>query len=147
MLKVNLAEKLLVTLLSKLTNFVPDGGIWMNTQRPEWNDANNALAGNGLSMVTLCYLRRLIKNLMRLFGEVSETPGIAVEVEELLQAVMRIFLAGQEMLSGTFDDGERREMVDQLGQAGENYRNSIYRGGFSEKNNLSRGDLGRSVFF
>ena len=50
---VNLAEKLLVPLLSKLSNLVPDGGIWMNTQRPEWNDANNALVGQGLSMVTL----------------------------------------------------------------------------------------------
>ena len=32
----------------------------MNTQRPEWNDANNALVGKGLSVVTLCYLRRFI---------------------------------------------------------------------------------------
>ena len=30
----------------------------MNTQRPEWNDANNALVGYGLSMVTLYQLRR-----------------------------------------------------------------------------------------
>jgi hypothetical protein len=48
-----LLEKLLVPALSKLSNLVPDGGIWMNTQRPEWNDANNALAGHGVSMVTL----------------------------------------------------------------------------------------------
>ena len=34
---VNLMEKLLVTTLSKLCNFVLDGGIWLNTQRPEWN--------------------------------------------------------------------------------------------------------------
>ena len=40
------------------SNFVPEAGIWMNTQRPEWNDANNALVGYGVSMVTLCYLRR-----------------------------------------------------------------------------------------
>ena len=32
----------------------------MNTQRPEWNDANNALVGNGVSMVTLYYLRRFL---------------------------------------------------------------------------------------
>ena len=38
---------------AKLANFVPEGGIWMNTQRPEWNDANNALVGKGLSVVTL----------------------------------------------------------------------------------------------
>ncbi|MCB9443865.1 MAG: hypothetical protein H6669_06475 [Ardenticatenaceae bacterium] len=32
----------------------------MNTQRPEWNDANNALVGKGLSVVTAAYLRRFI---------------------------------------------------------------------------------------
>ena len=32
----------------------------MNTQRPEWNDANNALVGKGLSVVTLGYLRRYV---------------------------------------------------------------------------------------
>ncbi|MFT5422539.1 MAG: hypothetical protein ACI89L_000304 [Phycisphaerales bacterium] len=55
---VTLVEKLLVTALAKVSNLVPGGGIWMNTQRPEWNDANNALAGHGLSMVTLYQLRR-----------------------------------------------------------------------------------------
>ena len=55
---VNLAEKLLVPLLAKVSNFIPGAGIWLNTQRPEWNDANNALAGFGLSMVTLYYARR-----------------------------------------------------------------------------------------
>ncbi|MEL6989031.1 MAG: hypothetical protein AAGK97_14560, partial [Bacteroidota bacterium] len=56
--QVNFAEKLLVLVLAKLSNFIPEGGIWLNTQRPEWNDANNALVGNGVSMVTLYYLRR-----------------------------------------------------------------------------------------
>jgi hypothetical protein len=56
--QVNLLEKLLVPLLAKLGNLVIDGGIWLNTQRPEWNDANNALVGQGLSMVTLYYMRR-----------------------------------------------------------------------------------------
>ncbi|MDH5422764.1 MAG: hypothetical protein OEY55_13255, partial [Acidimicrobiia bacterium] len=54
--RVGLLEKLLVPALAKLTAFVPGGGIWMNTQRPEWNDANNALAGYGLSMVTVFHL-------------------------------------------------------------------------------------------
>ncbi len=58
---VNLTEKILVTLLAKLSNFIPEAGIWLNTQRPEWNDANNALVGNGVSMVTLYYLRRFLK--------------------------------------------------------------------------------------
>ena len=50
---VNFMEKILATVLAKLSNFIPGAGIWMNTQRPEWNDANNALVGNGVSMVTL----------------------------------------------------------------------------------------------
>ena len=54
---VTFLEKLVVPALAKLSNFVPAGGIWMNTQRPEWNDANNALVGYGLSMVTLYQLR------------------------------------------------------------------------------------------
>ncbi|GAL11522.1 hypothetical protein JCM19233_2512 [Vibrio astriarenae] len=57
---VNLMEKVLVPLLAKLSNLVVDGGIWLNTQRPEWNDANNAIVGNGLSMVTLYYMRRYV---------------------------------------------------------------------------------------
>ena len=69
--QVNLFEKLLVTLLSKLGNFVIDGGIWLNTQRPEWNDANNALVGHGLSMVTLYYMRRYVDFLQRLLAQES----------------------------------------------------------------------------
>ncbi len=55
-----LAEKLAVILLAKAGSLVPGGGLWLHTQRPEWNDANNALAGNGLSVVTLAYLRRFL---------------------------------------------------------------------------------------
>ena len=65
---VNLLEKLLVPLLAKLGNLVVDGGIWLNTQRPEWNDANNALVGHGLSMVTLCYMRRYVRFLRELLA-------------------------------------------------------------------------------
>ncbi len=60
LVRVGMLEKLLVPALAKLASFVPDGGIWLNTQRPEWNDANNALAGPGLSMVTLYHLRRYL---------------------------------------------------------------------------------------
>ena len=58
--RVNLAEKLLICVLARLFNYIPEAGVWMNTQRPEWNDANNALVGNGVSVVTLCYLRRFV---------------------------------------------------------------------------------------
>ena len=44
----------------------------MNTQRPEWNDANNALAGYGVSMVTLYYARRYVSFCLELFGEAGQ---------------------------------------------------------------------------
>ena len=55
-----LGEKLAIVLLAKAGSLVPGGGLWLHTQRPEWNDANNALVGNGLSVVTLAHLRRFL---------------------------------------------------------------------------------------
>ncbi len=79
---VTLAEKLLILLLAKLGNFVPEGGIWMNTQRPEWNDANNALVGKGVSVVTLCYLRRYVTFLSGLLSAGPEpTLTLSAEVQ------------------------------------------------------------------
>src|SRR5260221_1426251 len=91
-----LAEKLLTLLLAKLVNFVPEGGIWMNTQRPEWNDGNNALVGKGLSVVTLCYLRRYIAFCSALFansklGEISLT----TEVRDLFTAISTVLTQHQ----------------------------------------------------
>ena len=61
--------KLLLPLLVKLTNLVPGSGIWLNTQRPEWNDANNALAGWGLSLVTLNAVARYARFLRATFPD------------------------------------------------------------------------------
>ena len=63
-----LAEKLAIIVLAKAGSLVPGGGLWLHTQRPEWNDANNALVGNGLSVVTLAHLRRLLVFITRLPG-------------------------------------------------------------------------------
>lgn len=76
---VTMSAKILQLILTKLANFVPEGGIWMNTQRPEWNDANNALAGYGLSMVTLYYLRRMMVFMRGIF-EKSGQESFAVPV-------------------------------------------------------------------
>ncbi|MDH4062475.1 MAG: hypothetical protein OEU94_16825, partial [Aquincola sp.] len=56
-----LGEKLATIVLAKVGSLVPGGGLWMHTQRPEWNDANNALAGHGTSVVTLFHLRRYLR--------------------------------------------------------------------------------------
>ncbi len=87
LIRVTLAEKLLLLPLAKLVNLVPDGGIWMNTQRPEWNDANNALVGRGLSVVTLAQLRRYLEFVRTL---ITEDAHVTEELGELLAAVSRV---------------------------------------------------------
>jgi len=125
-----LAEKLLVLLLAKLTNLVPDGGIWMNTQRPEWNDANNALVGKGLSVVTTAYLRRFIAFWRaQLAAAETETFVVNTAVADLFTAVRAIFAAHQPALEAGFDGQARRAIMDALGAAATAYRATIYAGG------------------
>jgi hypothetical protein len=131
-LRASLAEKLLTLLLAKLSNFVPEGGIWMNTQRPEWNDANNALVGKGLSVVTLSYLRRYIAFCLNLFKEYE--PGdlhVRGEIRQLFLAVSQILIRYGPVLQSVFTDGQRREMMDDLGRAGSDYRWNFYNNGLS----------------
>ena len=129
-----LAEKLLTLLLAKLVNFVPEGGIWMNTQRPEWNDANNALVGKGLSVVTLCYLRRSINFCKTILEQsVLNTVQINTEVYGLYSQIFQILREFKNSLNTSFSDKERRAMMDALGQAGSDYRWNYYSQGFSGK--------------
>ncbi|HNB53825.1 MAG TPA: hypothetical protein PK530_17900, partial [Anaerolineales bacterium] len=140
---VSLTEKLLTLLLAKLTNFVPEGGIWMNTQRPEWNDANNALVGKGLSVVTTGYLRRYIAFFKVLLGE-SELQQFEVskEVIEFVAQMTKILAEFHPLLTGSFTDEQRRQMMDALGQAGSAYRWGFYELGLSgESGFLSRIDI------
>jgi hypothetical protein len=138
-----LAEKLLTLLLAKLVNFVPEGGIWMNTQRPEWNDANNALVGKGLSVVTLSYLRRYIAFCQDLFNQESPVDlPISQEVVGLFSKIKAILERFQPNLAVSFSDRQRRAMMDALGQAGSDYRWKIYAESFSgEFSPISRDDL------
>ncbi len=142
-LHTSLAEKLLTLLLAKLVNFVPEGGIWMNTQRPEWNDANNALVGKGLSVVTLSYLRRYVVFCHELF---SKTAIINLQISQeiclLFKHVKAILERFEPNLEISFDDRQRRAMMDALGLAGSDYRWNVYTHGFSgELSTLSRDDL------
>lgn len=130
---VTLAEKLLVPALSKLSNLVVDGGIWMNTQRPEWNDANNALVGNGISMVTLCYLRRYLAFCQDLFaGQSGKTVAISAEVAQWLTAIKSILDKNRPLLDASeISDLSRRQMLDAFGLAFSDYRDNVYDKGFS----------------
>jgi len=127
---VTMAEKLLGLLLVKLANLVPEGGIWMNTQRPEWNDANNALVGKGLSVVTTAYLYRSVVFLQGLLRE-RPTVVLTREVRAFFDAVHAGLRAHEHALQGTFDDRERRAFMDALGGAGSAYRQGVYADGFS----------------
>ena len=125
--QVNLLEKLLVPLLSKLANLVVDGGIWMNTQRPEWNDANNALVGQGLSMVTLYYLRRYIGFLQQLLVDETEAYSLSAEVSQWLVNTAAALSKLQPMLkNNSISDGDRFESLAELGAAASLYRQTVY---------------------
>ncbi|MBE2195669.1 MAG: hypothetical protein IAE83_15965 [Anaerolinea sp.] len=131
-LHITLAEKLLILLLAKLANFVPEGGIWMNTQRPEWNDANNALVGKGISVVTLGYLRRYLVFCRDLFAQSAlKSLSISEEVWQLLGQIGQALEQFAPLLKGVFSDEQRRQMMDRLGEAASGYRHHYYHEGFS----------------
>ncbi len=130
--RVNFLEKILATVLAKISNFIPEGGIWMNTQRPEWNDANNALVGNGVSMVTLYYLRRFLTFFEGMIaGSGIEQVPVSKELKGMFDDIARVLETHQDLLGGSIDDRVRKKITDALGQAGSDYRIRIYENGFS----------------
>lgn len=132
--KVNLMEKILSTLLSKLSNFIPEAGIWLNTQRPEWNDANNALVGNGVSMVTLYYIRRFLEFWQKKFREMDAASfEISEELKVLFNQIFELFQNNIALSKGGFTDEDRYQFTSALGKAGEKYREAIYKDTFSGK--------------
>lgn len=136
---VNFIEKILATLLSKMSNFIPEGGIWMNTQRPEWNDANNALVGHGVSMVTLYYLRRFLKFFEQIL---TQSPLIEIEIStemaDFFEKTLQCLDHHKPLLSGNIDPQNRKKILDGLGNAATEFRNSIYQNGFNgRKRNIA----------
>jgi hypothetical protein len=130
--RVNLTEKLLVLVLARLFNFIPEAGLWMNTQRPEWNDANNALVGSGVSMVTLCYLRRLLAFCRATFAAAMPCQiEVSSEVAEAFHGVAEALERHASLLGGPISDRDRKVVLDDLGSAGSDYRAKIYARGFS----------------
>ncbi|KPK02074.1 MAG: hypothetical protein AMS20_12565 [Gemmatimonas sp. SG8_28] len=143
-----LTEKLLVPLLAKIGNFVPGGGFWMNTQRPEWNDANNALAGFGVSMVTLYYARRYVAFCRQLLdGADVETADLNEEVARWLQETRRVLEDNRYLLDhADIGDADRKALLDRLGRAAEHYRSGLYEQGLrGQRTPVPASDL--SAFF
>ena len=89
---VSITAKMLQILIAKIANLVPGGGIWLNTQRPEWNDANNALAGYGLSVVTTCYLQRFLKELILIYESANQKAfTMPVEIASCFTNLGKVF--------------------------------------------------------
>ena len=136
--RANLFEKLLIPVLVKLSNYIPNGGIWMNTQRPEWNDANNALAGFGTSMVTTYYISRYLDFIDSLLDEDQELKCFA-SLKSLLGDLSGVFAEEPKELNK--DSHIRYQAVEKLGKAGEQYRKNIYQGAFGAKESINIGEL------
>ena len=145
--RVTFIEKILAVLLAKMSNFIPEGGIWMNTQRPEWNDANNALVGNGVSMVTLYYMRRFLSFFQQILEKTPhDTIKISGEMVEFYHALRECLEQRTHWLQHPINDAQRKEMVDCLGKAASEYRTQIYKSGFwGKKRTHSMGGLKRFV--
>ena len=143
-IKVNFIEKILATVIAKVSNFIPGAGIWMNTQRPEWNDANNALVGNGVSMVTLYYLRRFLKYFSKLLSNSEiEKVEISSELNDFINLISRAFEENPSIIkSKDIDDNSRRILMDALGKAASDFRFSIYNSRFSgDKSSIHLKDI------
>jgi len=135
---VNLLEKLLVTTLSKLSNLIPGAGIWMNTQRPEWNDANNALGGGSVSVVTLCHLRRYLAFLSERLGSTTHRQlHVSTEVALWFDRIAEV-LEREEKGTATegMDPRDRKKIMDALSGAFSDYREAVYARGFSDRKPL-----------
>jgi hypothetical protein len=147
-LRMTLMEKLLILLLAKSANHVHGGGIWLNTQRPEWNDANNALAGWGLSVVTASYLVRFVALVREILAardgsasEGAESAGGAFPVHSEVGAwfartldVLRTAPAEAEQIT----PAERYRLLRAVGSVASEYRDGLYRDGLSGTTTLSR---------
>ncbi len=128
-----MADKMIITFLAKFSNLIPDAGIWMNTLRPEWNDANNALVGYGASMVTLYYMYRYISRFADILkAQDSQSVTLSAPVVQWLDGMDEILRAFEPDMKAGFSPQSRRVFVDSIGKAAENYRVEVYKG-FNEQ--------------
>lgn len=144
-LLVSFTEKLLIPFLTKMSNFIPDAGIWMNTLRPEWNDANNALVGFGSSMVTLCYMRRFASFARDFYKDMAADATVSANLKHFLRNELAVMHDHKDALDAGFTPVSRRSFTDGMGLAGEAYRKAVYAQAWSEEEDLSSSEI--SAFF
>ncbi len=133
---VNLTEKLIVPLLSKMSNLLVGGGIWMNAQRPEWNDANNAIVGIGLSMVTVYHVKSYLEFMETVFENADSSYVISEEVVSWLKSN----LLSLSKYVGSYK-GNEKVLLDEMGYAFSDYRENVYNNGFKAKSELTSGEI------
>ena len=141
LVRATLIEKLLIPTVAKLGQLIPDGGIWMSNQKPEWNDANNALAGTGLSVVTTAYLLRYFRFLERLVNPGSDD---SFEISTALAQVMGELKQGLEdprWHNSRITATDRFELAKVNGVAIEDYRKAITTPKGRELEIISQADL------
>ena len=129
------AEKYLLLAMTKMTNHAVGGGIWMNTQRPEWNDANNAIVGYGLSVVTACQLKRYLSMGCEIFSHYrKEKFEMSVEAAEWLDKLIKLLDSYQKNIDEDMvDDVLRFKMLKEQAQLFDAYKAKVYKSGFSSK--------------
>ena len=142
---MTMAAKLLQLILTKLANFVPYGGIWLNTQRPEWNDANNALAGYGLSVVTLCYLRRMMVFARGLFEKSDdESWTVPIALKSFFDQISELYKNAD--LEALKNPAAKKDFVKKCGLAFQNERFAFYEKGsrLEETLDISKAEILRA---
>ncbi len=83
-------------------------------------------------MVTLCYLRRSLQFWSERFNDsVIQEISISEEVKVLFDNLFIILVENASLLPKGFSNTDRRRIADSLGEAGSNYRNTIYEKSFS----------------
>ncbi len=133
---VSLAEKLLVPVLSKISNLMPGGGIWMNAQRPEWNDANNAIVGIGLSVITVYHTKAYLEFIRNSFESGVSSYDFSFEVAEWIYELTKLIKSCEEK----FDDSEKA-ILDGMGEIFSAYRKKVYENGYSKKCNIKTEEI------
>lgn len=134
-----MTDKILAIILAKMASYVPLGGIWLNTQRPEWNDANNALAGYGLSMVTLYYLRRFLVFLVRIYTDAQAGPfAVTGDTADFFRAMSSLF--AEQKPETIASPAQRRSFMDKTGSLFETWRETLYRQGYASGNSTLSAD-------
>jgi hypothetical protein len=98
-----------------------DGEVYhvtLNTQRPEWNDANNAMVGVGLSMVTLYYMRRYVRFLQDLLANDTESVDLSREVNQwFVETASALARVRPELGEKPISSAQRSSTLQELGLA------------------------------